>query len=42
MFRLVQQVFMALLGFTGSLVAKSMSLNNESYIARDTITDLSF
>ena len=40
MFRLLKQLFIALLSFKGSLATKCMSLNSESCTARPTLIDL--
>ena len=40
MLSFIYQVFIVLLGFSGSLVAKCVSLNNESCMVRPTLTDL--
>ena len=40
MSRLIKQVFIGLLSFSGSLVTKCVSLNNESCMNRSTLIDL--
>ena len=40
MFKLIKQVFIVLLSFSGSLTTKCASLNNEQYIARPTLISL--
>ena len=40
MLRLIKQVFIALLSFSGSLTTKSVSLNNEPCMIRPTLIDL--
>ena len=40
MFRLIKQVFIALLSFSGSLTTKCVSLNNEPCMIRPTLIDL--
>ena len=40
MFRLIKQVFITLLSFSGSLATKCVSLNNEPCTARPTLSDL--
>ena len=40
MFRLIKQVFIALLSFSGSLTTTSVSLNNEPCMIRPTLIDL--
>ena len=40
MFRLIRQVFIALLSFSRSIAAKCVSLNNEPCITRSTFIDL--
>ena len=40
MFRLIKQVFIVLLNFSGSLVTKCVSLNNELCMSRPNLIDL--
>ena len=40
MFRLIRQVFIALLSFSRSIATKCVSLNNEPCITRSTFIDL--
>ena len=40
MFRLIKQIFIALLNFSGFLATKCLSLSNEQCIARTTLIDL--
>ena len=40
MFRLIKQVFIALLSFSGFLATKCVSLNNKSFMIRPTFRDL--
>ena len=40
LFTLIKQVFIALLVFSGSLVTKCISLNNQPYLTRPTLIDL--
>ena len=40
MFGLINRVFIVLLGFSGSLATKRISLNNEPYLARSISIDL--
>ena len=40
MFRLIKQLFIAFLSFSGSSATKYVSLNNESCMIRPTLADL--
>ena len=40
MFRLIKQLFIAFLSFSGSSATKYVSLNNEPCMIRPTLTDL--
>ena len=40
MFGLIKKLFIGLLGFSGSLATKCVSLNNEPCMIRPTLTDL--